>query len=115
MKIEESGMVKLFCACLQNEQYLERYAAAVGLPPFLALGHLALRILVFELVKNGNVVAVTPHRIAALVRLCGLERTAVRRVARAVKKLLRRYGVYPVYSNYVYRLADLARAINLFQ
>ena len=110
MKIEESGMVKLFCACLQNEQYLERYAAAVGLPPFLALGHLALRILVFELVKNGNVVAVTPHRVAALVRECGLDRSATRTVSRAIKSYLRSLGIYPTFNNYVYRLADLVKA-----
>ena len=109
MKFETTPMVKLFCACLRDRAVLARYAETIGLNKFHALGRLAVKILVYQLVKNGNVVAITPHRLASLVRTCGLDRSATRMVARAVKAYLRSRNIYPVFNNYVYKLADLAR------
>ncbi|MEM3997461.1 MAG: hypothetical protein QXP31_10465 [Pyrobaculum sp.] len=110
MRFERTATMRLFCICLRDRSVLKRYAEAVGLGEFHALGRLAVKILVHSLVRNGNVVAVTPHRVAALVRECGLDRSATRTVSRAIKSYLRSLGIYPTFNNYVYRLADLVKA-----
>ncbi|MEM0464931.1 hypothetical protein [Pyrobaculum sp.] len=109
MRLEQTPYLKLFCRCLRSEAALRRYAELLDMPPFLALGRIAVKIIVDQYTKNGDVVAITPHRVRSLVESCNGDRRHVRLVARAVKRYLRELGIFPVFNNYVYKLADLAK------